>query len=373
MLAAGALAAAGCGSSDKSSAQSGDTAKAGAAETGIVAEARKAIDAAKQPLHFKAPGPQIDASKVKGKAFFVISVDQRVPTLAAAAKAMQEAGATAGLKVTVFDAKANVSRMQQGVTQAAGQKAGAIALLGIPTALVADKLKSAGIPAVAVLNNDPQADAPGQGAGEGVFATSAPPYSEAGRLLAYKAILDTNGKANVVVFNSKGIDPAPPTMSGIEGVLKRCSGCRYTTNDTPLADWSTKLTPLAQSEIRRNPKANYLLPLFDGMGLFAATGVRQAGAAGKVKLAAFNGVPAGLELVQKGDVFTADPGQSNEWVGWHAVDQAMRGMLGLDPAEPVVPLRFFDADSLKGLDVNDESSLYGSEFKAGYRGLWGVG
>ena len=362
------LVAAGCGGGGGGGSSGGSQ-----AADPLVKVGQKQIAEAEKPLKFTPPGPPVDAAKARERTVLVLSVDQRVPTLAAAATAMKQAGAVAGLKVDVFDAQADVSRMQQGVTQAINQKVGAMILLGIPTELVRSKLGTTKIPAIAVLNNDPRPDEPGQGAGRNVYATSAPPYTKAGQLLAYKAIVDRDGKANVVIFNSTGIDPAAPTVQGIKSVLDRCTGCKSRMNDTPLADWSTKLPGLAQSEIRRDPNVNYLLPIFDGMGLFAATGVRQAGAAERVKLAAFNGVPAALALVQKGDVFAADPGQSNEWIGWHAIDQSLRGMLGMKPADPEVPLRFFDTKSLQGVDVKDEGALYGTAFRAGYRKLWGVG
>jgi ribose transport system substrate-binding protein len=364
---AGAIAA-GCGSSKKTT-----TTKTTAAATALITQAKAAIDQAKLPLHFTAPGPPVDAAKVKGRSVLVAIVDARVPTLAEAATAMQQAGKVVGLNVSIFDAQANVSRMLQAVTQAQNQHVGALILDGIPIAIVRDKLATTNIPAIEVLDNDPVAGAPGQGAGPHVYATVSPPYTKAGQLLAYKAIIDTNGKANAVVFKStSGADPSVPTAAGIQSVLNRCTGCKYVVTDTPLQDWSTKLAPLAQSEIRRNPSVNYMLPVFDGMGLFVVSGVREAVAGGHVKTAAFNGVPAGLSLVQKNDILVADPGQSNGWIGWASIDQAMRGMLGMKPADPTVPLRFFDSSNLKGKNVNDPGSLYGTGYIAGYKKLWGV-
>lgn len=366
---AGALFVAACGSSKTSS-----TTKTSANSSAIIQQARTTIAAASRPLHFTPPGPPIRAAKLSGKTIFVESVDQRVPTLAQAVNGIQAAAKVVDVKVTVFDAQAAVPRMLQGIRQAISAKASAIILVGIPITIVRSELATTKIPSIEVLDNDPIAGASGQGAGLHVYATSSPSYTEAGQLLAYKAILDTNGKADAVVFKStSGADPSVPTANGIEQVLKQCSGCTFTSNDTPLQDWSTQLAPLAQNEIRRNPNVNYLLPVFDGMGLFVVSGVREAVASGHVKVVAFNGVPAALALVQKNDIMVADPGQSNLWTGWHAVDQAMRGMLGLRPANPEVPLRFFDSSNLKGVNVNDDAALYGNEYVAGYKKLWGLG
>jgi ribose transport system substrate-binding protein len=370
-----ALAAAGCGSSNKSSGGSTGASTSGGGSA-IVSQCQSKIAQYRKELSFSAPGPSIDASKLKGKTVAILSVDQRVPTLAQAATAMQQAANVAGLKTTLFDAQANPSRMVQGMQQAINQKAGAAILLGIPTTLVPGpikKLKAANIATVTVLNNDPVKGKPGQGSPDpNVYATSAPSYTTAGQLEACTAIVKTGGKATVAVFSTPDIDPAAFVVKGVKQIMSQCSDCKVkTVTQTPLADWSTKLPGLAQSVMRRNPDINYLIATLDQMALFVGTGVRQSGRS--VPIATFNGTPAVLSLVQKNKGVDADPGEDNIWIGWHTIDQAMRGMLGKQPADPAVPIRYFDNSNLSGMNVNDVSSLYGTSFEDGYKKLWGVG
>lgn len=352
------------------------TTEAGGAE--IVSEAQQLIDAAKEPLQFEAPGPPIDVSSLEGKRILILSVDQRVPTLAQAAGVMQEAGTAAGVQVDIFDAKSDVARMQQGLDQAV-RGADAAILLGIPIALVGPGLeaaKEANVPTVSVLNNEPVEGEPGQGAGDpNVYASTAPSYFKGGQLVAAKAIVDTNGEAKLVIFNTSEITPSTPMVDGMKDILERCDTCEIAAeNDTPLAEWSTALTGKAVSAIQQNPDVNYLLPIFDGMGIFVHAGILQANAGDRVKVAAFNGTPAALDLIVQGDTFTGDPGQPNGWLGWHAIDQALRGMLGEEPGNPEIPIRFFDDESLEGLDVNDVDEPYGNpDYEAGFKELWGVG
>lgn len=374
-----ALVAAGCGGdNEEAGAPTASEPAETATEAGrIVEEAQAMIDEAKAPLEFEAPGPPIDVSEANGKRILVLSVDQRVPTLAQAAGVMQEAGQAAGVTVDVFDAKSDVARMQQGLDQAVRQADAAI-LLGIPIALVGPglaKAKAADVPTVSVLNNEPEADEPGQGAGdENVYATTAPSYFKGGQLVAAKAIVDTEGEANVVIFNTSEITPSAPSVEGIKSMLARCDGCEIVAeNDTPLAEWSTALSGKAVSAIRQNPDVNYLLPIFDGMGIFVHAGILQANAADRVKVAAFNGTPAALDIIVQDEAFTGDPGQPNGWLGWHAVDQALRGMLGEEPGSPEIPIRFFDASNLEDVDVNDLDEPYGDpDYRDGFRELWGV-
>jgi ribose transport system substrate-binding protein len=373
LVAALAMVVAACGGSSGGGGQSGGSSGKASA---VVNDCKSKISQFRKELRFTPPGPPIDVSKVRGRSVAILSVDQRVPTLAQAATAMQKAANVAGLKTTLYDAQANPSRMVQGIQQAINQKAGAAILLGIPTKLVGGpikKLKAANIPSVTVLNNDPIKGKPGQGSpNTDVYATSAPSYSTAGQLEACKAIVDTNGKATVAVFSTPDIDPASFVVQGVKQVMGKCGGCQVkTVQQTPLAEWSTKLSGLSQSVMRRNPDVDYLIATLDQMALFIGTGVRQSGR--EIPIATFNGTPAVLALVQKGKGVSADPGEDNNWIGWHTIDQAMRGMLGKKPADPAVPIRYFDQSNLKGVDVNDTSALYGTSYVDGYRKLWGVG
>jgi ribose transport system substrate-binding protein len=367
---------AGCGSDDDSSSDNGSsTGAASSGASGIVAEAKKMVAQANKPLEFKPPGPAIDASKLKGKTVAIVTVDERVPILSIANKATKEAAKEVGIKVTTWDAKSQVNRMQQGIEQAVRQ-ADAMILTGIPIAAVQGALedaKKAKIPSVSVLNNQPDANAPGQGAGPLVNATSAPNYEHGGALVAAKAVVDTDGKVNATIFDTKEITPSPDVVRGMKSILDKCGDCKVDTNTTPLAEWATALTPKAQSVVRKNPNLNYILPIFDDMGVFITAGVQQANAADRVKVAALDGTPAALKVIQEGDVFTANPGQPTGWLGWHALDQAMRLMLGEKPGNPEIPSRLLDDENLQGVDVENVDAPYGDpKYREGFRQLWGL-
>jgi ribose transport system substrate-binding protein len=370
---AAALPLAACGD-DESSGGGGEESASGGDAGGIVAEAQQMIDDAREPIEFKAPGPAIDASELEGKTVAIVSVDQRVPILSIANRALEEAAKEVGIDVTLTDAKSEVTRMQQGI-EAAARDADALILTGIPIAAVPAALEQAkDIPSVSVLNNQPKPEAPGQGAGELVYASSAPDYEHGGALVAAKAIVDTKGELVAEIFDTKEITPSPDVVRGMKSLLDKCTTCEVTENTTPLAEWATALTPKAQTVIRGNPELNYMLPIFDDMGIFLTAGIRQAGAADKVKVAALDGTPAALQLIQEDDIFSANPGQPTGWLGWHALDQAMRGMLGEEPGDPVIPNRLLDDSNLEGVDVEDIDAPYGDpQYKEGFRELWGLG
>ncbi len=369
------VAAAGCGSSSGGSSSSKGGGGSASSSSQTVSQCQQRIDSTKQPLNFTAPGPAFNASKLRGKRVMFVSLAQAVPAIAQDATATQEAGRVVGVAVSVFDTKGDVRLMQQAVQQAVAQKFSGIILLGIPLKVTQTALKAAhdaGIPIVSELNNEPQAGAPGQGAGPNVFGTTGPPRFDTGALLACKAVVDTKGSADTVIFGDKELEPSAAIVKGMRSILAKCSGCKVSENSTPTAQWQTALPGLAGSEIRRNPNVKYFLPLFDGMAIFVTAGVQQAGGAGKVNVASFNATPAALQLIKKGNVLTADPGEPNSWMAWQGLDQVMRGMLHMQPAKPALPIRFFDKENLASIDVTNEDALFGGAFRPGFKKLWGV-
>jgi ribose transport system substrate-binding protein len=346
-----------------------------AAANPVVESAQKELDGARGPLTFEPPGPAIDTSSLKGKKILLGIIDARVPILSQVARATSEAAGEVGIETSTFDAKSQFPRMAQAVQQAIDQKVDGFVSLGLPIEALPEpfeQLEAAGIPSVTVTTHQPDPDAPGQ-SGVATTANSAPDFTKAARLMASKAVVDTEGKANVAIIETKEIGISKTIVEGMRSVLDECSECKVQVTSVALADWATKVTPTAQSIIRRDPNVNYILTIFDDMAIFATAGVNQAGAADRVKVAGFNGTPAALKLIKDGDVFSADAGQPARWQGWHVLDQVMRGMLDEEPGNPVMPIRYFDDENLGDLDPDDEASLYGDpKFEEGFRELWGL-
>lgn len=379
MLVAALLLLGGCGGDDSEAEPEGGqaTETQAAPETDpIVETARQEIEAAREELVFEAPGPPIDPTPLKGKRILVASIDQRVPILAAVGRATAEAAALVGIEVGTFDAKSQFPLMGQAVQQAIDQNYDGFVSLGLPVEALPEpfaNLSEAGIPSVSVTTHEPDPDAPGQGAGD-VYANSAPDFFRAARLMAAKAIVDTDGKANVAIIETQEIGVSKTLVEGMRSLLDECAECEVQVTSVALAEWATKITPTVTATLRRDPDVNYVLTIFDDMAIFATAGVNQAGAGDRVKVAGFNGTPAALKLIQTGDVFAADAGQPARWQGWHVLDQIMRGMLDQEAGNPEVPIRYFDDENLEGVNVDDEAELYGSpDFETGFRELWGLG
>jgi ribose transport system substrate-binding protein len=374
------LALSACGGGGSAQAQPSTASSAGTDNaSAVVNEMKELIQANTAQPQFKDPGPAVAATQLAGKTIAIVAIDLRVPALAEVADYVKQVSSQLGIKTTLYDAKSSASGMQQGMQQAINNGADAIISDGLVIQLITKQIKDAkdkGIPTIDVVNTPPVRDVAGQGSDPNIFGNVAPDTFLAGQLMAATAVTRTNGKAKVAIMNTSELTVAPTMIKGMKDVLDKCSDCSVTENDTALGDWSTALTGKAATTIRSNPDLNFLLPLYDAMGIFATSGVQQAGASGRVHIASFNGTAAALALVKKGDVFVADPAQNNEWAAWAAVDQALRGMLKMQPADPVLPIRYVDSELLKDVDVSTPQAVYkalfGDGYKTGYLKLWGV-
>jgi ribose transport system substrate-binding protein len=351
----------------------------GGDSSGLVAEMQALIDQHSGQPEFEAPGPELDASQVQGRTVAVIAIDLRVPALTEVAESLKDVAEQIGVTATVFDGQGNPTQVNQGMSRAIDDKVDAIISVGLPVQIIADQIaaaKDAGIPVVDVVNTPPQRDVPGQGSDPNVFGNVAPDSELVGQLLAATAIVETDGEADVAVMNTSELTASAVLVVGITDTLDRCDTCSYIETDTALVDWATELPGQASSVIRSNPDVNFMLPMYDGMALFATTGVRQAGGTGQVQMASFNGTAAALDLVAQGDIMVADPAQNNEWAAWAAMDQALRGMLDLEPADPVLPIRYVGTDDLDGVDTSSQTAvneaLFGTGFRDGFLKLWGL-
>ncbi len=316
------------------------------------------------------------ASKLKGRTVMVVQDNTVADALVQITKGIQAAGQLLGINVLTYNGQNIVSTIEQGVQQGINQKVDAIMLVGIATSLVPSSVAAADaakIPVISVLPSQPDIAAPGQGYGSGIFGGSGPSYTELGRLMADTAIVDSNGEP----INSAAIDFNNPgelaVIGGIKSVFSSCPYCKIlTTQDIEPQNWATKITGATSALILANPNLNYIFPTADTMAIFAVPGVTQSGAAGKVSVVTEDGDSGVLSLIQKGTVLTADPGYSTPWIGWEAMDQALRAMSGMQPGNPVVPIRYLDKSNLTGVDVTSLSTLYGNAYIAGYKKLWGL-
>jgi ribose transport system substrate-binding protein len=322
---------------------------------------------------FNAPGEPVDASKVKGKTIWIVLGNGGVPFLVQIADGITEAAAAVGVNVKMVDGKGQAPNWSKTMKEAIAQHADAIITDGAPPTLIKKDIAAAGaanIPVVDTLDldqTDPLVD--------GQFATVSISFGDSGARQADYVIAQQQGKpTHVLVY---GDSEFPSEVKRVEGIkaefAKLAPNIEVTVKDTLVSKIATDLRGQTQTDLRRDPKIEWVLPTYDAQALYVVPAIKSAGMAKKVKVVSSDAVKANLDFVAKGDVQVFDVGPPDIWIGWAAVDSALRGMLGQDAVEENVPLRVFVEENLQGVDTGDQDALVGSEYRDGYKQLWGVG
>lgn len=332
-----------------------------------VAKAKAELAAYSKVPSFVAPGPPVKAATEKGKLIWVVMHDAFANYLVTAYQGIQAAATTAGLKTQMVNGNGVTSTMQQGVLQGIQAGAAAIILDGIDGALVTPQLeqaKAAHIPVVDVpLISEPN-----------LYDAIDPNVELMGRLMADTAITATGGNATVgiITFNSPIV---LPQLTGLKSVLSTCSGCSIVaTQDVEPTSWPTSLASTTVNMIRANPQLNVIAPMADSMLPFVVAGVKQAGAAGRVKILSGDGEPVAVQyLLTPANSVIGDPGGSVPWLGWLAVDDSLRAMMGLSHGNETLPMRTVLPSTVAGQKTITWTSLYGDSYISGFKKLWGLG
>jgi ribose transport system substrate-binding protein len=340
-----------------------------------VAHARAAIQAYEKVPGFTPPGPSFDAKKLAGRTIFNIPQATSIPFLSIADSAMASMAKKIGIHYVEYSTTGLTSDWVKGIDEAVAEKASAISLNALDPRLVGpeiQKAKAAGIPAISEQFFDlgQVSQRPSD-----LAAVRADNFAEAGRLEADWTIMDTKGKAHVlVVENMEQLSTLAMTKAIGAEFARYCPACTVTYLNVPATQWATRIQPGVQSELVEHPDINYIIPIYDPMTQFVVPAITAAGRVGKVFIATFNGTPFALKLLETGNIVRMDIGENLNWLAAANMDEIMRVMLHLPPvANEHTALRVFTKANVKQTGTPPQFNLgFGSAYLSGYDKLWGL-
>lgn len=378
LLIAACVAIGACGSNgggSTGSASGSSSGSSGASASACVSSVKAQVASDKSPMPLIVPTTNVAMAKNKGKTIWFISPSQATGYALGLSRAVQAAGAQAGMKVTVFDARGQPDQFTQGLLQAAAQGAGGVILYGIDPALVPEGLartKAAGIPVVAMSTGRPS---PGDGS---IAETLNTDLTKEAQYMANYAAFATGCKVDAAT----AFDTTYAALLKEHDVIKTqlatiCpSSCKVQDQPMKLAQMATALGPSTQSLIQRNPSLNIIFATFDQAATYQIPAVEQSGS--KAKIVGTNGLPENLAQVRKGSAQIADVSYvPPAYFGWLGVDQLGRAMLkqsvGDAQGQPfVMPVQTFDRDNLPA-DTSSLAAVFPklAGYQAAFRAKWG--
>ena len=322
-----------------------------------------AVDAARAPVT-KWPGPAVAVKPETGKTVYVITCASQGIGCVRAAKGVEEAGAALGWTVRTIDGQGDPATWNKGIQSAVAAKANGIVLAAVPPMLVGDALEKAAaakITVVSVFNPLPAKK-------DNVFAYVRPVHADQGKLAADWVAVDSQGKGKVILVSDKVFPELLERVNGFTAELAKCEDCKIVeTVDSTIAEMAQRLPGAIAAALSRHPDAEYVISPFDSNGFFASEGVRQAGKAGKVKVASYEGDPQAIAAIRDGKyaMTIADPA---EWMGWQATDELVRAFAAQPAADTPVAYRLIEKDNAP----TTAGWMGDVDFRAEYKRLWGL-
>jgi ribose transport system substrate-binding protein len=365
----------GCG--DGGSGGGGSGGGSGGGEAAIseqaLAELQAKIDKYKKEPEFTPPGAPIDPRKLAGKRILTVPSSSAIPFCQQVDEGMTEVAKEYGVTAVAYENQGQPSQWAAGMTSARDTRADLVNLAcGIDPAVLVPQIreaKQAGIKVVAAHNYDPT-----QKPVEGLDAVVHAQYKLAGELEADWTILQTKGNANVLVVDDVGSDVSTPALvAGIrQEFAKYCPSCRVTFRSVNIPDWATKIQPIVAAELTRNPKLNYIIPVYDGMVQFVLPAITAAAAGDRVKIATFNATPSVLSQMKEQGIVTFDVGEDFNWLVRAILDQNFRVLLGEKPSTTqFAGLRIFDQTNVDEAGSPPRFQQgYGQSAQQGFEKLW---
>jgi ribose transport system substrate-binding protein len=370
VVAAVALGACGSGDSDSGAGSGG-----GGAETNTAASQRLLRQYQQQP-EFVPPGPPFDARRaLAGKKIMSIPVSSQIPITQVLERTMAATAKRIGFQFKHWQNQGKPDQWVQGINTAINQRYDAIDLLAIdPSKLKPqiDKARRAGVKVISTHFAGFGWEPPNY-----IDGAVRLPYYEVGRILAAWAVDQTQGKANALAVVANDLVSTADVVKGLRDEFSRnCPECKLQVANVPTVEWATGVQNEVQSGIQRNPKLNFLIPIYDAMTQFALAGVRAANRAGQIKIDTFNGTPFALDLVRKGEI-QMNLGENEVWIAMAMLDASMRAAAGMKvPTDTYrkAPLYIFTRENVAQAGTPpDPAKGYGSDYKSGFDKLWGIG
>ncbi len=192
-------------------------------------------------------GPKAEAAKT----IVFVAGDMKNGGIVGVSKGVEEAGKAIGWTVRVIDGQGTVSGRTAALNQALAVKPAGIVVGGFDTTEQKAAFEGAaksGVPLVGWHSGEK----PGPNATAGLFANVTTVTDDVADVAASWAVVDSGGKAGVVIFTDSQYAIALYKARAMEAVIKKCGGCTVLSfEDSPISESSTRMPQLTTSLLQR--------------------------------------------------------------------------------------------------------------------------
>ena len=369
-----ALVAVGCGSGGSDSESATTTATPSSGVSAEVKADHAALMSAKGVGYESPPtsGPKPQA----GKKIWVISCSQSVPSCSYPAAETVAAAKALGWKTTLYDAKADPSRIAQGYRLAVAAGADGIIPYSLDCSISKAGLIAAKKAKIPVVTAEALDDCGGAPLFTGTVAYTQGDFgvwwTQYGAAQATNVIVGTDAKAKVITFTGSEYPMLKLTVAGFAAELKEsCSGCEILQElvwTTP--DIGAKLQEKMQQALLRNPTANAFYLSTDLLALGPEGAIRTSGRSKDLFVATAEGQISTMDWLRSGAIHGAGVGVAQGWEAYAMVDGMNRILNGEKMAPSGMGLQAYDKTTNMPSEGRWEPPI---DYKSVYLKTWGVG
>jgi len=273
-------------------------------------------------------GPTSGPKAVPNKTIVFVAGDMKNGGIVGVSKGVEEAGKAIGWTVRVIDGQGTVSGRTAALNQALALKPAGIVVGGFDTTeqkVAFEGAAKAGVPLVGWHSGEK----PGPNATAGLFANVTTVTDDVADVAASWAVVDSAGKAGVVIFTDSQYAIALYKARAMEAVIKKCPGCTVLSfEDSPISESSTRMPQLTTSLLQRfGDKWTHSLAINDLYFDFMGPSLTSAGKKGDghpKAVSAGDGSEAAYQRIRSKRFQAGTVPEPLNMQGWQIVDELNR-------------------------------------------------
>ncbi len=321
-------------------------------------------------------GPTTGPKADPGKLIVYVSTDQRNGGAHGVGEGVVEAAKAIGWKTRVLDGQGTVSGRASALSEAMSLKPDVIVLGGIDGNEQAAVVQQAAKAGIKIIGWHATAK-PGPDEKLSIFNDITTNPIDVAEAAASLAVVDSDGKAGVVIFTDSTYKVAIAKSDRMAEVIKACKTCTLLkVVDTPLADVSTRMPPLTTNLLATyGKKWTYALSINDLTFDFMAPSLASAGIAGDGEphnISAGDGSAAAFQRIRSKQYQMATVAEPLRMQGWQVVDEANRALHNEKPSGFVPLPHLFNTKNIAFDGGPDNEYNPNNGYQKIYKKIWGA-
>ena len=322
-------------------------------------------------------GPTTGPKAQTGKTIIYVAGDLRNGGTEGVSRGVEEAAKAIGWELRVLDGHGDISARTAAMSQAIALQPSGIVVGGfdaIEQNAALEQVKEAGIPFVgwhATIE-------PGPDPKTGMFANVNTRIADVAQTAADLAIVDSDGKAGVVIFGDSNYEMAIGKARMMEADIKEgCPGCTVLSlEDSPMTEASSRMPQLTTSLLQRfGDKWTYSLAVNDLYYDFMGPSLTSAGKDGDgapFNISAGDGSESAFQRIRSKQYQMATVPEPLHEQGWQLVDELNRAFAGEPWSGYVSGIHLVTADNIAFDGGPDNVFDPDNGYRDVYKKIWGV-